>query len=130
MQESLIVKVIDMPGPGLAKVSSTDLLRELTNELARVRRRLKRTQVKLEGSRALKEDLQPYLQPGDYEYLLERLKREVERRKREELKLGGRLRDERLRQLLGNEKFEKHLRERAEINRRVFGDKQDDEPKP
>jgi|SRR5262249_6131479 len=122
------MKVIDMPG--LAKVSSGDLLRELTNELARVRRRLKRAQAKLEGLRTLKEDLQPYLQPGDYEYLLERLKREVERRKREELELGGRLRDEHLRQLLGDEKFEKHLRERAEINRRVFGDRQDDEPKP
>ena|SRR5215831_8166625 len=72
------MKVIDMPG--LAKVSSGDLLRELTNELARVRRRLKRAQAKLEGLRTLKEDLQPYLQPGDYEYLLERLKREVTRR--------------------------------------------------
>jgi len=48
------MKVIDMPG--LAKVSSGDLLRELTNELARMRRQLKRAQQKLAGLRALKED--------------------------------------------------------------------------
>jgi len=122
------MKVIDMPG--LVKVSSGDLLRELTNELARTRQRLKRAQQKLVGLRTLKEDLQPYLQPGDYKHLLELVKREVERRRREELELGRRCSDERFRQLLGNEKFEAHVRERAEINRRVFGDEQGDEPKP
>jgi hypothetical protein len=45
------MKVIDMPGAGLAKVSSGDLLRELSNELGRVRRRLKRAQRKLAGLR-------------------------------------------------------------------------------
>jgi hypothetical protein len=122
------MKVIDMPG--LAKVSSGDLLRELTNELARVRRRLKRAVQKHKGLQVLKETLQPYLQPGDYEHLLERLKREVERLQREDIKLSGRCHDERFRQAVGDERFEKYLRERDEINRRVFGDKQNDEPNP
>jgi len=117
------MKVIDMSGAEPAKVSSTNLLRELTNELARVRRRLKRAVEKYKGLQALKETLQPYLQTGDYEHLLERLKCETERLKREELELGRRCHDERLRQELGDEKFEKHARERAEMERRIFGDR-------
>jgi|SRR5262249_42536431 len=123
------MKVIDMSGAAPAKVSSTNLLRELTNELARLRRRMKRVQLKLAGLQALETDLQPYLQPGDYEHLLGLLGCEVERRQREVRELERRCSDERLRQVLGDEKFEKHLRERAEINRRVFGNKQDDEPR-
>src|SRR5262245_36515673 len=107
------MKTIDMPG--LAKVSSGDLLRDLTNDLARLRRRLHRVQRKFEGLRVLKEDLRPYLQPGDYEHLLERLKREVERRGREEMELGKRCHDERFRQAVGDERFEKVSRERAEM---------------
>jgi len=111
--------------PGLAKLSSGDLVRELTNELARVRRRLKRARQKLAGLRALKEDLQPYLQPGDYEHLLELLKREVERRSREETELGGRCWDERYRQAFGDEKFEEFRRMREALfrNTRASGAK-------
>jgi hypothetical protein len=116
-----MITTIDMSGGGLAKLSSGDLLRELTNELARVRRRLKRARQKLVGLGALKEDLRPYLQPGDYEHLLELLEREVERRRREEMELSRRCSDERFRKIVGDEKFEKHIRERAEMERRVFG---------
>ena len=112
------MKVIDMSGAEPAKVSSTNLLRELTNELARVRRRLKRAVEKYKGLQALKETLQPYLHTGDYEHLLERLKREVERRGREEMELGKRCHDERFRQAVGDERFEKVSRERAEMERR------------
>ena len=112
-----IMKVINEPG--LAKVSSTDLLHELTNELVRVRRRLKRARLKFAGLQALKRDLQPYLQSGDYEHLLELLKREIERREREETELSTRCRDERFRQAVGDERFEKSRRELAEIHRKL-----------
>jgi hypothetical protein len=65
--------------PGLAKAAPGDLLRELTNERARVKRRLDKAKAKLAGIKALKESLQPYLQPGDYEHIYERLEREFER---------------------------------------------------
>jgi hypothetical protein len=68
--------------PGLAKVAPAaewDLLRELINERARVKRRLNKALPKLAGIKALKEVLQPYLQPGDYEHILERIEREVQR---------------------------------------------------
>ena len=68
--------------PGLAKVSSGDLLRELTNERARVLRRRDKAAVKLAGFKALKDDLRPYLRPGDYEYIHGRLEREVARWRR------------------------------------------------
>jgi hypothetical protein len=73
--------VID--SPGLAKPSADDSarnLRSLRNELVRVRRRHKHAKEKLAGLRSLKDDLPRYLQPGDYEFLEERLEREVERR--------------------------------------------------
>ena len=57
------MKVIDMSGAAPAKVSSTNLLRELTNELARLRRRMKRVQLKLAGLQALETDLQPTTLP-------------------------------------------------------------------
>ena len=63
--------------PGLAKLSASSLVRVLNNERQRKLRRLKRAQLKLAGLQALKEDLQPYLQPGDYEHIEDRLQREV-----------------------------------------------------
>jgi hypothetical protein len=61
-------------------------MRELYNE----RQRVLRAHAKLEGLKALKDDLRRYLQPEDYEYLLDRLQREVERRsKKEESELFG-----------------------------------------
>ena len=89
--------------PGLAKVARGDLLRELINERARVRRRLDKAKPKLAGIRALKEDLRPYLQPGDYEHIQERLEREVERWDQREKDLGERVRKETHRQKLSGE---------------------------
>ena len=63
--------------PGLAKVSRANLFRDLHNERQRKLRRLKRERLKFAGLQALKIDLQPYLQPGDYEHIEDRLQREV-----------------------------------------------------
>jgi hypothetical protein len=65
--------------PGLAKVSSGDLIRELTNERARVKRRRENARAKFAVFKALRDDLRPYLQPEDYEHIRGRLKREFER---------------------------------------------------
>jgi hypothetical protein len=82
--------------PGLAKTSIQDkqdvenALRQVTNELQRVRHRLRQAQLKLAGLQALKKDLRLYLQPGDYEHILDVLRREVERREHEEKDLAYR----------------------------------------
>ena len=82
--------------PGLAKISASNLVRDLNNERQR----------KLAGLQALKKDLQPYLQPGDYEHLEDRLQREVTQRLQEETELARRLRHER------------HVARMAEFHRR------------
>jgi hypothetical protein len=76
--------------PGLAKLSAGDLVRELQNERQRKLRRLKHAQLKLAGLQALKKDLCPYLQPGDYEHIEDRLQREVTQRLQEEFELAHR----------------------------------------
>jgi hypothetical protein len=79
--------------PGLVKFSLSDSsVRDLTSERKRMQRRLKIAKQKLEGIQVLKDDLQPYLQPGDYEFLRERLEREVKRWAEEEIELTERLR--------------------------------------
>jgi hypothetical protein len=57
----------------------------------------------LQGIKALKESLQPYLQPGDYEHIYERLEREFERLDAREKDLGQRVRKETHRQKLSGE---------------------------
>lgn len=81
--------------PGLAKVSRANLVRDLHNERQRKLRRLKRERLKFAGLQALKIDLQPYLQPGDYEHIEDRLQREVTQRLQDETELADRLRHER-----------------------------------
>ena len=81
--------------PGLAKVSRANLVRDLNNERQRNLRRLKLAQLKLAGLQALKNDLQPYLQPGDHKHIEDRLQREVTQRLQEEAELADRLRHER-----------------------------------
>jgi hypothetical protein len=112
-----MTRIID--APGLAKVSTGDLRRETYNELQRVRRRLKRAKEKLVGLRALRKDLQRYLQPGDYELIETQLQREIERRTREHRELGRRYRDEQMRELLGEERFLKYYREGQELDEKV-----------
>ena len=92
--------------PGLAKISASNLVRDINNERQRKLRRLKRAQLKLAGLQALKKDLQPYLQPGDYEHVEDRLQREVTQRLQEETELARRLRHER------------HVARMAEFHRR------------
>ena len=84
--------------PGLAKAAPGNLLRDLTNERARVRRRLDKAQAKFAGIKVLKEDLRPYLQPGDYEHIHERLEHEVERWDQREKELRQLVFDENYRQ--------------------------------
>jgi hypothetical protein len=86
--------------PGLAKLSSGDLLRQLINERARVQRRLDKTLTKVAGLKALKDDLRPYLQSEDHEHILGRLEREKERWHRRYEDLGKRISDEKHRQFL------------------------------
>ena len=81
--------------PGLAKVSRANLIRDLHNERQRKLRGLKRAQLKLAGLQALKKDLQPYLQPGDYEHIEDRLQGKVTQKLQEETELADRLRQER-----------------------------------
>ena len=114
-----MTRVID--ASGIAKPSGGNALREFTNELARVRRRLRRAKVKLQGLRALKKDLQPRLPAEEYEYLATRLQREVKQWRDAELELSSRCHDEWLRQDIGNERFEKVVREREELARRMQG---------
>ncbi len=71
---------------------------------------------KLAGLQALKEDLQRYLQPEDYELIKTQLQREIKRRKQEEIELWHRHRDERYRGLLGEDRFLKMYRERQELD--------------
>jgi hypothetical protein len=81
--------------PGLAKISAIDRVRDLHNERQRKLRRLKHVQLKLAGLQALKKDLLPWLQPGDYQHIEDRLQSEVTRRLQEETELANRLRHER-----------------------------------
>jgi hypothetical protein len=84
--------------PGLAKVSTGDLLRELTNERARVKRRRVKAQEKLAGIKVLKEDLRLYLQPDDWEHIHDRLEREADQWERRENDLARRVSEETHRQ--------------------------------
>ena len=88
--------------PGLSKVSpGDDVLRQLTNEKTRVRRRWIKAEEKLAGLKALKDDLlKRYTQPEDYKYEEERLQHEVERWSREHDELHKRFRDERHRMMM------------------------------
>ena len=70
--------------PGLAKLSSGDLAKELTNELRWVRKRLKLAEQKLAAWPLMEEDLKRYLQPGDFEFIKERFEREATRWRQEE----------------------------------------------
>jgi hypothetical protein len=55
--------------PGLAKVALGDLLRELTNERARVRRRLDKAKPKLAGIRArVHDETHRQKLSGEYKY--------------------------------------------------------------
>ena len=78
--------------PGLSKISpGDDVLRQLENEKARVRRRLRKAEAKLAGLKALKDDLlRRYMQAEDYQYEEERLQREVERWSQEQRELHER----------------------------------------
>jgi hypothetical protein len=76
--------------PGLAKLSSGDLAKELTNELRWVRKRLKLAEQKLAAWPLMEQDLKPYLQPGDYEFIKKRWERNVARWKQEEQELNHR----------------------------------------
>ena len=80
-----------------------DLLRQLVNERARVKRRLDKAQAEVAGIDALKDVLRPYLQPGDYEHIHQRLQGEVERWDQREKDLGKRVRAETHRQKLSGE---------------------------
>jgi hypothetical protein len=80
---------------GLAKIASGNLLRDLINERARVQRWLDKAQAKFAGIKALEEELRPYLQPGDYEHLYERLQHEIERWNQREKELTRLVQDER-----------------------------------
>src|SRR5262245_9740174 len=88
---------------GLAKVAPGNFLRDLINERARVKRRLDKAKAKFAGIKVLKEDLQPYLQPGDYEHIYEPLEREFERLDAREKDLGQQVRKETHRQKISRE---------------------------
>jgi hypothetical protein len=107
--------------PELARISSSDLLRDFTNERRRNQRRLERAQLKLAGLQALKKDLQPYLQPGDYEHIEDRLQREVRQRSEKESELSRLCWEERYRQRHGDERFEKMQAEHDELFKRMKG---------
>jgi hypothetical protein len=84
--------------PGLAKVPhpGEEVLQQLENEKARVRRRLHKAKAKLAGLQALKEDLlRRYMQPEDYKYEEERLRLEVQRWSQEHFELHKRFREQR-----------------------------------
>jgi hypothetical protein len=83
---------ITIDAPGLAKISADVRARDLHNDRQRKLRRLKHVQLKLAGLRALKQDLQPYLQPGDFDHIEDRLSAEVTRRLAEEAELARHLR--------------------------------------
>src|SRR5262249_43668297 len=112
---------ITIDASGLAKISTGDLVRELTNERQRVWRRLNRAHEKFAGLCALKEDLKPYLQPEDYEHIEERLQREINRWQQKHLELSRRCSDERYRQRFGERRFEEMCRERERIHELLFG---------
>ena len=90
----------------MAKASlADDALRDLTNELARVRRRLRKAELKLKGLHALKEDLRSRLPAEEYEYMQVKLQREVEQWEKAETELQRRCSDARTRHNYGDETF-------------------------
>jgi hypothetical protein len=83
---------IDMPG--LAKVASGDLIKDLKRERAQARYRQGKAEKKLAAFKTMKADLAPYLSPADYDCVLEKLKGEVSRWKAQYQEVDSRLENE------------------------------------
>jgi hypothetical protein len=89
------MKTIDTSG--LAKVSSGTAVRrvrQLTNDLRRLRKQLKRAEAELTGLQVLESRLRRHLQFGDYEHLLGQVEREAVRLRDEERELLDQLKKE------------------------------------
>jgi hypothetical protein len=101
---------------GIAKPfdnSLEDRARLLTNERARVQRRLKVAQAKFVGLCALKDVLPRYLQSGDYEHLHDLLQRDLKRWKEAYLEIEQQASDARFDAKVG--KFGRRAEIRDEV---------------
>jgi hypothetical protein len=83
---------IDMPG--LAKVAAGDLIKDLKREREQARYRRGKAKKKLAAFKILRADLAHYLSPADYEHVLEKLKREVNRWDAQYQEVDNRLQNE------------------------------------
>jgi hypothetical protein len=99
--------------------AEANLLRDLVNERARVKRRLDKARKKLAGIRVLEEELRPYLQPGDYAHIKERLAGACKRLDEWERDLERAVHEERMKQNLGEERYEEYKQEMAQLLERL-----------